>query len=275
MDDAERRIAVFYRIHNNSHGKQIINLIQCLALVLHFLIDAEEMLDTAVYLGFDSRIFHVFGHFVHNLLDVLFPFASAYCNFIHQVIVYIRLQIFQGKVVKLHLDFGNAQALCDGRIDFHGFPGYLLLLRRRLVLQGTHIMEPVGKLYHNDADVLCHGKEHFTEVLCLHFLLIRGFIVPVPLITGEVNLLELCYAVHQKGHIRAEFLFDFLFGHDRVFHHVMKKACFYRFLIQLQIRQDNGHAERMDDIRLAGLTHLPFVGGIGNFIRFLDHRNII
>ena len=30
-------------------------------------------------------------------------------------------------------------------------------------------MEPVRKFDNDDADILCHGKEHFTEILCLHF----------------------------------------------------------------------------------------------------------
>ena len=181
----------------------------------------------------------MFRHFIHDLLDIFFPFASADSYFIHQVIIYLRLQIFQGKVIQFYLYFGNAQALCDGRIDFHGLSGNLLLLCRRLVFQGPHIMKAVRQLYHDNPDILGHGQEHFTQVFRLHFLLICGLVFPVSLIAGEINLLQLGDAVYQQRHIRPEFFFDFRLCHDGIFHHIMKEPGLNRFFIQFQIRKDN------------------------------------
>ena len=38
------------------------------------------------------------------------------------------------------------------------------------VSQGPHVVEPVGKLYHDDSYVLCGGKQHLPEVFCPHLL---------------------------------------------------------------------------------------------------------
>ena len=49
MYNTECRIAVLNRIHHNAYGKQIIDLVYGLVLVNHFLINTEEMLNSAVH----------------------------------------------------------------------------------------------------------------------------------------------------------------------------------------------------------------------------------
>ena len=69
-------------------------------------------------------------------------------------------------------------------------------------------MKPICKLYDDNADVLCHGKEHFPQVFCLHFQSVRRFL-SFPL---QVEMLQLGNSVHQKRHIRPKLFFDFLGG---------------------------------------------------------------
>ena len=94
MDHAQGRIAVLHRIHNDPDRKQIIDLIQRFMLVFHLFINTEEMLDPSVQTGLDAGILHVHFHFFHDLADIGLPLASADGNFIHQVVVDLRLQIF-------------------------------------------------------------------------------------------------------------------------------------------------------------------------------------
>ena len=78
MDHAQSRIAVLHRIHNDTHGKQIIDLIQRLMLVLHLLVDTEKVLYTAIDFRIDPRIFNMFADFIHNALDIFFTDALAH-----------------------------------------------------------------------------------------------------------------------------------------------------------------------------------------------------
>ena len=94
MDDTQGRIAVPHRVHDDAHREEVVYLIQGLVLVLHFLIDAEKMLDPAVYLGFDACVADVLADLVHDALDIFLPHVPAHGNLIHQVVIDIRLQIF-------------------------------------------------------------------------------------------------------------------------------------------------------------------------------------
>ncbi len=94
MDNAERRIAVHHRIHDDAHRKQVIDLINGLILVFHLFINAEKMLDTAVYLCFDSGARDMLSYLVHNRLDILLPNALADRNRVNQLIIGFRFQIF-------------------------------------------------------------------------------------------------------------------------------------------------------------------------------------
>ena len=150
------------------------------------------------------------------------------------------------------------------RVDFHGLPGLLLLLLRRHVLEGTHVVQPVRQLDHDDADVLRHGKEHFPQILRLHLHLVS--------VVGQLS--QFGHTVHQKSHLIRKLLSDLLLGHNRILHHIVENAGHNGLLIQLQIRQNDGDAEGMDDIFLAGFAHLSPVGLPGHMVGFLNHGDI-
>ena len=94
MDHTECRITVLDRIHDNTHGKQIVDLIQRLILVDHLFIDTEEMFYPSVDLCLDIRLFHVFFYFIHNALDKRFPLSFSEIDLFHQIVIDFRLQIF-------------------------------------------------------------------------------------------------------------------------------------------------------------------------------------
>ena len=89
MDNSQCRITVFDRIHNDTDCKQVINLIYCLILIDHLLINTEEMLYTSIYICFDPRIFHMHGHFIHNLLDKFLTLCFSGIDLIYKVKKYI------------------------------------------------------------------------------------------------------------------------------------------------------------------------------------------
>ena len=61
MDHAEGRVAVLDGLHDDADREEIVDLIQGLALVDHFPVDAEEMLGASADLGFHSGVFICFG----------------------------------------------------------------------------------------------------------------------------------------------------------------------------------------------------------------------
>ena len=61
----------------------------------------------------------------------------------------------------------HAEAVRDGRIDFHRLQRFGALFIRRLIGHRAHVVETVGNLDQDDADVLCHRQQHFAQILHL------------------------------------------------------------------------------------------------------------
>ena len=88
------------------------------------------MLHAPVYLCPDTGVLNVIFHLIHNALHKFFALRLAQSDLFHQIVVNIRLQIFQRKIVQLHLDLGNTETLCDRRVNIHRLARFFLLLLR-------------------------------------------------------------------------------------------------------------------------------------------------
>ena len=95
MNHAQGRIAVLHGIHNNPHGKYIVNLIQGLILVDHLPVNAEEMLYPAIHLRLNLCLLDVFSDLIDNLFHKSFSCPLPEGNLIRQFLKNLRLQIFQ------------------------------------------------------------------------------------------------------------------------------------------------------------------------------------
>ena len=121
-------------------------------------------------------------------------------------------------------------------------------------------METVCQLDQDDPDILCHCKEHFPEILRLY----------LQLVSRIRQLRQLCDTVHQKSHLSTELFFYLLSRHDRVLNDIMQKSRSDRLFVELQIRQNDRHAQRMNNIWLTRLPLLILMCLIRRLIGFLD-----
>ena len=126
-------------------------------------------------------------------------------------------------------------------------------------------MQAVRQLDQDHADVLRHGEEHLSEVLRLD----------VQLVVGPGDLGQLRDAVHQKSHVRAEHTAYLPLGKNGIFHHIVKQSRDDRLLVQLQLRQDNGDTQGMDDVGFAGFSALIHVGILRCHVCPLDQTDIV
>ena len=111
MNKAQHRITILYCIHDNADGKQIIDLVYGLVLVYHLLVNGEEVLDSSLNVGSDAGLFDMLPHLLHNLVDSLFPNLSFKMHLLRQVVIDLRLQVFQRKVVHLNLNLTDTQTI--------------------------------------------------------------------------------------------------------------------------------------------------------------------
>ena len=86
-------IAILYIADDNTHGEQIIYLVDCLILAFHLFVDAEKVLHAPINLRVYPRSRNVFRNLVHKLLDILFARILAQRDLLHQIIVSVRFKI--------------------------------------------------------------------------------------------------------------------------------------------------------------------------------------
>ena len=256
VDDAQTLIALPHRVHDDADGVEIEDLGQLFFLPLHFPQDAVIILGAAGDLAFDAGV----GHRLADAFDVLVDEAGAFLLLLGQTGLELghpfRLQHRDGQVFQLALDAEDAQPVGQRRVDGQGLLGDLLLPQHRMVGgDGAHIVQPVGQLDQDDADIAGHGHQHTAQVFRLGFMAV-----------AELQLAQLGHALHQHQRILAEAFSDDLLIHGGVLHHVVEQAGGDGLVVDLQGGQYLRHRQRMHDIRLAAVPQLIAVGGPGQLI---------
>ena len=121
--------------------------------------------------------------------------------------------VLEAEVLEFGLDLVQAQAVGQRGVNVHRFAGYLVLLAGEHGAKGAHVVEAVGNLDKDDADVVAHGEQQLLEVFGL-----CGSLV------AEDTARYLGQSVHNLGYLGAEDVLDVLDGVVGVFHHVVQQG---------------------------------------------------
>jgi hypothetical protein len=113
---------------------------------------------------------------------------------------------------------------------------------------GAHVVEAVGELDEDDADVIHHRQQHLAEVLGLPLLARR-----------ERDGADFGQPLDDVGHVRPEELADALDGRQRVLDHVVEEARGDTDDVEPLVGQNVRNLKRVNEIRLPGVPHLPLV----------------
>ena len=95
MNDSQRRITVPHSLYLDPDCKYIINLVQRLMLIHHFLINTEEMFYTAINLCRNICIINMFLNILNNTGNECFPLCNSFIDLSCQILINLRHQIFQ------------------------------------------------------------------------------------------------------------------------------------------------------------------------------------
>ena len=159
-----------------------------------------------------------------------------------------RLQKAKRKILKFAANHSHAQAVGDRRVDIQGFARNAQLFFGLEVLQRAHIVQAVGQLHHDDANVIDHRQQHLADV----FRLARFR-------RGHVNAADFGDAFDEVRHVGAETFFyagDGVFG---VFDGVVQERGRQCGGIHAHVGKDVGDLEQVRDIRIAGGAELVAV----------------
>src|SRR5216683_1547024 len=100
MDYAKRRIAVAYRVRNDAHGKQVVNLIDCAVLPQTLLVNGIQALHAAVHFGVNSVFLEPLANRVLQLREKYLELFSFGDDGILQLLVSLGLEVAERNVLE-------------------------------------------------------------------------------------------------------------------------------------------------------------------------------
>ena len=116
---------------------------------------------------------------------------------------------------------------------------------RRQMAQRAHVVEPVGELHQNHAQIAHHGEQHLADAFSL------------PLLPrSQLQLAQLGDAVDAARHILAEGLADVLDLGAGVLHDVVEESGFQAHHVHVHLHQLARHQQRMNHVGLSGFPFL-------------------
>ena len=170
----------------------------------------------------------------------------------------------EAEVFEFYANGVHAQPVGDGCIDFQGFLGDPPAFFARQDFQRAHVVQAVGELDQDHANVARHGHGHLLEVFGLCFGL--GL---------EVHLGQLADAIDQFGHGFTELRLQRFLGNTGVFDHVMQHRGHQTLMVHVHVGKNIGHGKRMRDIRLTAAAALAVVGLFGVEVRSADQVDLV
>mgnify|MGYP000397997766 CR=1 FL=1 len=155
-------------------------------------------------------------------------------------LVGVEIDVPEGQGLQLVAHVLHAHAPGERGIDVHRLLRDAGALLRRHRPEGAHVVQPVGELDEEDADVVGYRQQELAQVLRLGGLF-----------GDKVQPLQLGQAFHQLADLRPEQLVDFLARRVGVLDRVVQQGDGDRRLVEMHVRQDRRDFERMGEIGVA------------------------
>ena len=140
---------------------------------MQFLVDAVEALDAAFDAAGDAGFFEAVAKDAFDARHEGFALFAARFNGDANLLVTDGIDVFEAEVFEFAANFAHAEAMCDGSVDIERFAGDLLLALGIEMLERAHVVQAVGELDEDDADVVDHGEHHLAQVFGLGFFFAR------------------------------------------------------------------------------------------------------
>ena len=255
MDNAQHIIAVGYRVNDDTKSTQVEYTVDIELLRIHFAVDTVDMLYSAVYRDLKPLLLEALFYFRFDRGHEAFERIHAVVECIGYLLVARRVKVHQCEVLKLPFGSLHTETVRDGGVYLHRLQRFLALLFLGLIGHGTHIMQAVGDLYENYADVLGHCHKHLAQVF--HLLVF---------LAGVLHPRELCNSLDDICDRLAELLCNIAVGKIGVLYNVVQQRRNYRVLVKPHIGGDVSRGDTVRDIGRAVLAQLTGVGKLCHMV---------
>ena len=270
VHDAERCIGVLERPGDDAEGQVVEQLRDVDALAAQLLVDRVVTLDAEADLGVDLRLLEGLRQALADALDGGLGELQLLGDLRVQLGELVGIEIEEGEVLEIALDPRHPQPVGDRRVDLERLARDAAAGLGRQVLERLHVVQAVGELDQDDPDVLGRGQDHLAERLGLR--LGRGSAGRLSrhsrlVVTTDVLVAaDLGHAVHQLRDLLPELALHHVAGGEGILEHVVQQPHRDAGLVELEVRQQPGDVERVDQVGLAGAPHLVAVHRRGEVV---------
>ena len=160
---------------------------------------------------------------------------------LHHHRIGFRIERAERQILELLPHLLHAHAAGERRIDVERLLGDAAARRRRHELQRAHVVQAVGELDQEHADVVGDRQQQLAQVLGL-----------LGLARDQFEPLQLGEALDQRADLVAEHLVDFGAGGLGILDGVVQQGRDDGGVVELEVGQDRGDFERMREIGIAG-----------------------
>ena len=247
VDDPQHMVALGHGVDDDPESKKVEHIVQGFVLGVHLAVDAVRVLHAAGHGAVDICLLQAGGDLVVDRSHKPVVLRGLFLQCLNDLLIADRVQILKAQVLQLPFQLLHTQAVGNGGVDLHGLQRFLLLLLRRLILHGAHIVQPVRHFDEDDTDVLAHGQKHLAQIL--HLLLRLG---------GCLHTGQLADALHNIGYGRRKASGYILMSGRCVLDGVVEQGGGNGFRIQMQLlRHDLCHSQRVGNKGRSVLAVLP------------------
>ena len=263
MDRSQGGVAVPHAVDDHPDPHQVVDLVERPPLHDHLLVDAPELLGPAGHPAGNSQLGQTALHLADQLCQVEVPLRRTVLDHLVDLAVPLGMQRGQRQVLELVLHLLHSQPVGQRGVDVHGLLGHALLLVLREGGQGPHVVEAVGQLDYQDAEVLGERHQHLSHA---------GRLLLLPRV--EVEPVQLGHAVHDQADLRAEVPLQVIQADRGVLNGIVEEGGRNRGVVKPLAGDDGGDGHRMVDVRLARLADLPGMCRQGHLVRPLYERGV-
>jgi hypothetical protein len=240
VQQAERGIALGFGFGDHADGEQVEDLVDGNGVGDELLLDGVEALDARLDAAADVGFAELGFEVGDDALQEGFAFAAQGLDLGRELRVGEGVDVAEGEVFELAAQLAHAETVRERRIHFQRFAGDALLLLEPQVLECAHVVQAVGELDDDHAEVGDHGQQHLADVFGL-----------VIFAVGELDLVELGDAFDDVGDLLAEAFGDVGGGDVGVFDRVVEQTGGDGGGVHLELGENLADSERVADVRLA------------------------
>ena len=157
-------------IQDNTNGEDVVDVLERHLLLLHLVPDARNGLRPAL----DGKLEAFLGQRLPDgrskRVDEARPDRFGLAQFLLNLSVFLGLPVAQAQILELTFDRVQAQSVRKRRVHEVGFSRNLELLLPLHAIECPHVVQPVGNLDQDNADVITQREQHLPKILRLSTL---------------------------------------------------------------------------------------------------------